>query len=342
VPVAPAPGAPSLPSVPVAPAPGVPSLPGVPVAPAPSAPSAPGPAAPGLPALPGAPAVPASLPSLPEGVPKLPATGALTGAIAPLTGAIAPVTNLTGTALNNVKNLAPQFNFLNQILGSILSKLLTLVKLPKGTPLGKRDSSVSTFPTLGELDLGRSIPNNAAHVVKAPAMFKRHENLVNAQALIRTRQMLAKADVAKFIQKWQQKGAAMTEATPATVNQMMEAFMNPTTASMSASALDQYPDSMKEFAMGLNNLAQYMEHMGATSEDKVDVLKAMFDDSAKVPSSKRSMRRGSRAQEVVQSEEHFYDALESMDDVGELVNKVFGGVPCIDPHADDSAVAGSF
>lgn len=350
VPAAPVvPTLPDIPSLLSAPSlPGLPALPGLP-----GVPTLTGGALSllGLPSLPGVPTLPDGAPTLPGvpsllgGLSNLPATGALTSPLAPLTGAIAPATNLAGNALSTAKNLAPQLNVLQQALASILSKLQGILKTSnRVTPLTKRDSSVSTYPILYEpqsyasLELGGggSVPNNAAHVVKAPAGIKRHERLfVHAQALIDKRQILTKAAVQKFITKWHQEGAALADAAPGTVNDLMEAFMDHSSAPMTATTLSKYPDSMKNFAMEYYNFAQYMDNMNVSPEDKVDILKAMFDGFDNTSHGKRSMRHGSRTQVVVEDEDQFYDAIEStndMSDVSELVNKVFG-VQYIDPHA---------
>jgi hypothetical protein len=236
-----------------------------------------------------------ALPSAPLAVmPVSNAVPSLLSPVAPLAGAVAPIVNATGPASPIVVSVVdPLHNILN-----ILKNLFGI-----HTAQTKRDSSVSAFPVVHQdasLQQGdvQSVPNNVAHVVKAPARrlsTRGHEELTrSSQAPLEKRQILQKAEVDDFINKWHPMTAALSETNPAVVDDIFEVFMDPSSSPPIPASLDEYSDSLRSFMLDLYDFSQYLNDDDVSAQDKMDILRVLFDGHLGYKS-KRSMRNGARS-----------------------------------------------
>jgi hypothetical protein len=225
------------------------------------------PALPSVAALPSVVALPglAVLPDLPE------LSGSLAGLAAPATGILSTITN----AASPIQVLLGQLSSLRTSLSSALSALRAVqgAGTTTGLPtLPKRDTSVST-------------------------LFIYHTPENHAQALTDEMQIMSQANVQNFIQKWDNVGATMAAANPQAVNDMMEVFMDPSSSPPDMAAMDGSSDELKDFVKEYYQLAQSMDANNASADEKLDVLKAMFNEKTDLKKSKRSMRHGMRESE---------------------------------------------
>jgi hypothetical protein len=256
---------------------------------------------PSLTPLPLSPAIPlvtpglSALPSAPLVVtPVLNAIPSLLSPVASLAAAVSPIVNATGPASPIVVSVVdPLHNIIN-----ILKNLFGI-----HTAQTKRDSSVSAFPVVHQdasLQQGdvQSVPNNAAHVVKAPARrlsTRGHEELTrSSQAPPEKRQILQKAEVDDFINKWHPMTAALSETNPAVVDDIFQVFMDPSSSPATSASLGEYSDSLRSFMLDLYDFSQYLDDDDVSAQDKIDILRVLLDGHLGYKS-KRSMRNGARS-----------------------------------------------
>jgi hypothetical protein len=333
-------GLPPLPSLP-APLPALPSALGLsPLAPVPPFSLPPGGSLPLSGPLPKLPLGSAPLPVSPVVPPITPGIGSLPPAplavtptfpsvqnvAAPLAAA-APVLNATTTAKSIVVSVVDP-----------LEKLLNTLKNLFGihTARVKRDVSVSAFPALNQdenharLRQGgvQSIPNNAAHAIKAPAQrmsTRRHEELTRySQAPLEKRQIVQETDIRNFIDEWHAFSVSLAEISPGIVNELVQVFLDPSGSPLTPDTLGKYPEALRAFILEFYGFSQLLNDAGISVEEKITILRALF-----LGLSKRNMRHGARL--VVPTPDNG-SLLDDMSELGEdAQEQTFGSAGTLDP-----------
>jgi hypothetical protein len=198
--------------------------------------------------------------ALPVASPLLSALAPIQSAIAPLQSALAPVQSA----------LTPVTGALSPILNTT-APVLAAIKPVTNIPLSIIQQLVDLLNTL----LGVKIP-----VVKREAIMPEK------------RQEVTQAYIKKFIEDWHTTGAEMANLSTSAVDSLMQEFLEPSASPAPIPYLEQFPKRFRRFVREYFVFAQLMND--APTEDKVDILRAMFDSSSLTRPDKRKMRRGDR------------------------------------------------
>jgi hypothetical protein len=352
-------GLPPLPSLP-APLPALPVGQGLPPLPSLPAPLPTLPSAPGLSPL--APVPPFSLPpggslSLSGPLPKLPLGSAplpISPVVPPITpgiGSLPPAPLAVTPTFPSVQNVAAPLAAAAPVLNATttaksivvsvvdpLEKLLNTLKNLFGihTARVKRDVSVSAFPALNQdenharLRQGgvQSIPNNAAHAIKAPAQrmsTRRHEELTRySQTPLEKRQIVQETDIRNFIDEWHAFSVSLAEISPGIVNELVQVFLDPSGSPLTPDTLGKYPEALRAFILEFYGFSQLLNDAGVSVEEKITILRALF-----LGLSKRNMRHGARS--AVPTPDNG-PLLDDMSELGEdALEQTFGPAGTLDP-----------
>jgi hypothetical protein len=352
-------GLPPLPSLP-APLPALPVGQGLPPLPSLPAPLPALPSAPGLSPL--APVPPFSLPpggslSLSGPLPKLPLGSAplpISPVVPPITpgiGSLPPAPLAVTPTFPSVQNVAAPLAAAAPVLNATttaksivvsvvdpLEKLLNTLKNLFGihTARVKRDVSVSAFPALNQdenharLRQGgvQSIPNNAAHAIKAPAQrmsTRRHEELTRySQTPLEKRQIVQETDIRNFIDEWHAFSVSLAEISPGIVNELVQVFLDPSGSPLTPDTLGKYPEALRAFILEFYGFSQLLNDAGVSVEEKITILRALF-----LGLSKRNMRHGARS--AVPTPDNG-PLLDDMSELGEdALEQTFGPAGTLDP-----------
>jgi hypothetical protein len=212
-------------------------------------------------AAPARPIVAAAESALAAATPLISAVAPVQSAIAPIQSAIAPVTGALLPILNTPAPIFAAAKPVTDVAKTIL-------------PLSVVQQLVGLLKTLLGLE-SLKIP-----VVKREATMSKK------------RQDVSEAFIKKFIADWHTTGAEMTSLSSAAVNSLMQHFLEPSASPLSTVYLKKFPLRFWDFVREYWIFAQIMNN--ATMEDKVDILRAMFDGTSLNRSDKREMRHGYR------------------------------------------------
>jgi hypothetical protein len=205
--------------------------------------------------------------ALPVASPLLSAVTPIQSAIAPLQSTLAPVQS----ALAPVQSAAtPVTGALSPILNTT-APVLAAIKPVTNIPLRIIQQLVDLLNTL----LGVKIP-----VVKREAIMPKK------------RQVVTQAYIKKFIKDWHTTGAEMANLSTSAVDSLMQEFLEPSALPAPIPYLEKFPERFRRFVREYFVFAQLMND--APIEDKVDILRAMFDSTSLSRPDKRKMRRGDR------------------------------------------------
>jgi hypothetical protein len=200
----------------------------------------------------------------------------------------------------------------------------------------KRDVSVSAFPALNQdenharLRQGgvQSIPNNAAHAIKAPAQrmsTRRHEELTRySQTPLEKRQIVQETDIRNFIDEWHAFSVSLAEISPGIVNELVQVFLDPSGSPLTPDTLGKYPEALRAFILEFYGFSQLLNDAGVSVEEKITILRALF-----LGLSKRNMRHGARS--AVPTPDNG-PLLDDMSELGEdALEQTFGPAGTLDP-----------
>jgi hypothetical protein len=147
----------------------------------------------------------------------------------------------------------------------------------------------------------------------------------------------SKEGVQDFIVKWHTVGAALADTNPKIVNDLMQVFMDPSSSPSTPIGLGEASGPMSDFLVEYYLFVQYMDNVDVSTDDKIDILRKLFDGSTlnfAGEKSRRSMRHGLRRRQGV-GEIGLPDTGIELDDASQLghdaLAEILGSAGTLDP-----------
>jgi hypothetical protein len=173
---------------------------------------------------------------------------------------------------------------------------------------------------------------------------KRHKELTNdQQKLSEKRKLASKTGVEDFIVKWHTVGAALADTDPKTVNELMQIFIDPSSSPSTPISLGQTSGPASDFLAEYYLFVKYMDDVDVTPEEKVDILRKLFDGSTlnfAGKKSRRYMRHGLRRRQGV-GEVGLPDTGIQLDDAPKLghdaLAEILGPAGTLDPQEGENS-----
>jgi hypothetical protein len=109
---------------------------------------------------------------------------------------------------------------------------------------------------------------------------KRHDSPQITPAMIRS-----------FIKKWHTVGASLSIMDPVMIENLMEIFLDPSIAPSDGTWLGKYPEAVRQFVIELFYLGQILQDSAVPTQDKIDILRLMFDGSDLTMGGKHKAKR---------------------------------------------------